>query len=166
MDKQILRKFLKAGFMEKQRLYPTDLGTGQGSIISPTLAVMALSGIERKLRSSRKRERDKEKINFISYADDFVITGNSPELLTEKVIPIVIESLKEVGLELSQEKSKITHIDKGFNFLGFNVRKYRGTLLLNYNRLEAGGLISRLEVGITLKRYWQYYWTDVHQNDY
>lgn len=91
MDKQILRKFLKAGFMEKQRLYPTDLGTGQGSIISPTLAVMALSGIERKLRSSRKRERDKEKINFISYADDFVITGNSPELLTEKVIPIVIE---------------------------------------------------------------------------
>ena len=130
MDKQILRKFLKAGFMEKQRLYPTDLGTGQGSIISPTLAVMALSGIERKLRSSQKRERDKEKINFISYADDFVITGNSPELLTEKVIPIVIESLKEVGLELSQEKSKITHIDKGFNFLGFNVRKYRGTLLI------------------------------------
>ena len=129
MDKQILRKFLKAGFMEKQRLYPTDLGTGQGSIISHTLAIMALSGIEQKLRSSRKRERDKEKINFISYADDFVITGKSLGLLTEKVIPIVIESLKEVGRELSQEKSKKTHIDKGFNFLGFNVRKYRGILL-------------------------------------
>lgn len=130
MDKQVLGKFLKAGYMEKQRLYPTELGTGQGSIISPTLAVMALSGIEEKLRSSRKRERDKEKINFISYADDFVITGNSPELLKEKVIPIVIEALKEVGLELSQEKSKITHIDEGFNFLGFNIRKYRGTLLI------------------------------------
>ena len=39
-------------------------------------------------------------------------------------------------------------------------------VVLNYNRLEAGGLISRLEVGITLKRYWQYYWTDVRQNDY
>jgi RNA-directed DNA polymerase len=64
------------------------------------------------------------------WATRLVITGNSPELLTEKVIPIVIESLKEVGLELSQEKSKITHIDKGFNFLGFNVRKYRGTLLI------------------------------------
>lgn len=130
MDKEILRKFLKAGFMEKHRLHPTELGTGQGSIISPTLALMALSGIERKIRSPRKRERDKEKINFISYADDFVITGNSPELLEEKVIPIIKDFLKEVGLELSQEKTKITCIDDGFNFLGFNVRKYRGTLLI------------------------------------
>lgn len=130
MDKQVLKKFLKVGFMEKQRLYPTNLGTGQGSIISPTLALMALSGIEQKLKSSRKRDRDKEKINFISYADDFVITGTSAELLKEKVIPIVTESLKEVGLELSQEKSKITHIDKGFNFLGYNVRKYNGILLI------------------------------------
>jgi RNA-directed DNA polymerase len=130
MDKQILRKFLKAGFMEKQRLYHTELGTEQGSIISPTLALMALSGIEGRIRSSRKRARDKEKINFISYADDFVITGDSPELLEEKVIPIVIEFLKEVGLELSKEKSRITCIDDGFNFLGFNVRKYRGILLI------------------------------------
>jgi RNA-directed DNA polymerase len=130
MDKTILKKFLKAGFMEKQRLYPTEMGTGQGSIISPTLAIMALSGIEHKVRSARKRVRDKEKINFISYADDFVITGSSPELLKEKVIPIVVESLKEVGLELSYEKSKITCIDEGFNFLGFNVRKYNGVLLI------------------------------------
>lgn len=142
MDKQILRKFLKAGYMEKQRLYPTELGTGQGSIISPTLALMALSGIEQKLRSSRKRERDKEKINFISYADDFVITGNSPELLAEKVIPIVIESLKEVGLELSQEKSRITHIDKGFNFLGFNVRKYRGVLLIKPSKYNINAFLE------------------------
>ncbi len=130
MDKQILRKFLRAGYMEKRRLYFTELGTEQGSIISPTLALMALSGIEGRIRDHRKRTRDKEKINFISYADDFIITGESTELLEEKVIPIVIESLKEVGLELSQEKSKITHIDNGFDFLGFNVRKYRGTLLI------------------------------------
>lgn len=130
MDKQILRKFLKAGFMEKQKLYSTELGTGQGSIISPTLAMMALSGIERKVRSTCSRQRSKEQINFVSYADDFVITGNSPELLKDKVIPIVTEFLAERGLELSQEKSKITHIDEGFNFLGFNVRKYKGKLLI------------------------------------
>ena len=130
MDKQILRKFLKAGFMEKQKLYPTELGTGQGSIISPTLAMMALSGIERKVRSTCSRQRSKEQINFVSYADDFVITGNSPELLKDKVITIVTEFLAERGLELSQEKSKITHIDEGFNFLGFNVRKYKGKLLI------------------------------------
>ena len=116
--------------MEKQKLYPTELGTGQGSIISPTLAMMALSGIERKVRSTCSRQRSKEQINFVSYADDFVITGNSPELLKDKVITIVTEFLAERGLELSQEKSKITHIDEGFNFLGFNVRKYKGKLLI------------------------------------
>jgi RNA-directed DNA polymerase len=130
MDKQILRKFLKAGFMEKQKLYPTELGTEQGSTISPTLAIMALSGIERKVRSTSSRQRAKEQINFVSYADDFIITGNSPELLKGKVIPIVTEFLAERGLELSQEKSKITHIDEGFNFLGLNVRKYKGKLLI------------------------------------
>jgi len=66
----------------------------------------------------------------VSYADDFVITGASPELLKEKIIPIVSGCLKEVGLELSREKSRITHIEEGFNFLGFNVRKYNGTLLI------------------------------------
>ena len=116
--------------MEKQKLYSTELGTGQGSIISPTLAMMALSGIERKVRSTCSRQRSKEQINFVSYADDFVITGNSPELLKDKVIPIVTEFLAERGLELSQEKSKITHIDEGFNFLGFNVRKYKEKLLI------------------------------------
>lgn len=149
MDKRILGKFLKAGFMEKQRLYPTELGTGQGSIISPTLAVMALSGIEQKLRSSRKRERDKEKINFISYADDFVVTGDSPEILKEKVIPIIVESLKEVGLELSREKSKITHIDEGFNFLGFNLRKYRGTLLIKPSKDNISDFLK--EIRSTIK---------------
>ena len=91
---------------------------------------MALSGIEAKVRSANNTIRNKEKINFISYADDFVITCDSPELLKEKVIPIVQESLKEVGLELSYEKTKITNIDKGFNFLGYNVRKYNGLMLI------------------------------------
>ena len=130
MDKQILRKFLKAGYMEKQRLYPTEMSSGQGGIISPTLALMALSGIEAKVRSSRKRKREEEKINFIPYANDFAITGDSLELLKEKVIPIVQESLNAVGLELSKEKSRITNIEEGFNFLGYNVRKYNGTLLI------------------------------------
>ena len=67
MDKQILKKFLTAGYMERHKLYPTELGAGQGSIISPTLALMALSGIERKLKESSRKG---DKINFISYADD------------------------------------------------------------------------------------------------
>ena len=142
MDKIILKKFLKAGYMEKQKLYFSEFGTGQGSIISPTLALMTLTGIENRIRSAKERQRALEKINVISYADDFIITGNSKELIEEKVIPIVTEFLKERGLELSQEKSKITSIDEGFDFLGFNVRKYRGKLLIKPRKANVKGFLK------------------------
>ncbi len=131
MNKIILRKFLKAGFMEEGKHQTTDLGTPQGGIISPTLALIALSGLETKLVSTRKRQRDKEKIHMITYADDFIVTSASEQYLLDKVIPTVTISLEKVGLELSIEKSKITRIEKGFDFLGFNIRKYpHGKLLI------------------------------------
>lgn len=124
MNRTVLRKFLKAGFMEDGKHHATELGAPQGGIISPTLAVIALSGLEAKLVSTRKRQRDKEKIHLITYADDFIVTAASEEYLKDKVIPTLVASLQEVGLELSIEKSRITKIEEGFNFLGFNVRKY------------------------------------------
>ena len=130
MDKVILRKFLKAGFVENGEEHPTESGACQGGVISPTLAVMALSGIERKLVRDKAKHRNKEKINMIAYADDFVVTAASEAILRDKVIPTITAALKEVGLELSQEKTKITQIDKGFDFLGFNIRKYKSGKLL------------------------------------
>lgn len=131
MDKTILHKFLKSGFMEKNQLYPTTAGTPQGGCCSPALAVMALSGLERILQSTTQYRRDKEKINMISYADDFVVTAASKELLEDKVMPLLVKALAKVGLELSTTKTKITHIEDGFDFLGFNVRKYpNGKLLI------------------------------------
>ena len=59
-----------------------------------------------------------------------ICTASSKEILEEKVLPTVTKFLSERGLELSQEKTKITHIDEGFDFLGFNVRKYKGKLLI------------------------------------
>jgi len=91
---------------------------------------MALSGLERLVRSPIEKQRDKEKINMIAYADDFVVTAASKELLEGKVIPTLTEALAKVGLELSIEKTKITRIDEGFDFLGFNVRKYKDGKLL------------------------------------
>jgi RNA-directed DNA polymerase len=70
------------------------------------------------------------KVNFIRYADDFVITGESKELLENEVRPLVEAFLAERGLVLSKEKTKTTHIDEGFDFLGQNIRKYRGKLLI------------------------------------
>ena len=128
MDKQILSKFLKAGFMEKKMLYPIKLGVPQGSIIAPTISLMALSGLEKKLKCLFKKRGNK--VNIVSYADDFIVTGASKELLRESVVPVIEAFLREIGLEISKEKSRITDIEKGFDFLGFNVRKYNRKLLI------------------------------------
>ena len=136
MDTQILEKWLKCGYVETQKLFPTDEGTPQGGTISPTLMNMTLDGLERLLhdrRPTRKKVNGKthcNKMNFVRYADDFIITGESPEFLREKVLPIVREFLTERGLQLSEEKTVITHIGEGFDFLGKNIRKYNGKLLI------------------------------------
>ena len=125
MDKVILRKWLKAGFMDKGALFPTEAGTPQGGIISPTLANMALDGLEKVLRKKIQRNTHTgKKVNMVRYADDFIITGKSKDLLENEVKPLVEQFLKERGLVLSPEKTKITHIRDGFNFLGWNIRKY------------------------------------------
>ncbi len=128
MDKTILRQWLKAGFMEKGIFHETEEGTPQGGIISPVPANMALDGLERKLR---KEFTKKEKVNLIRYADDFIVTGATKELLQERVRPVIMNHIGERGLSLSEEKTKITHIREGFDFLGWNVRKFgKGKLII------------------------------------
>lgn len=127
MDKTLLTKWLRAGYIEKATLHPTFHGVPQGGVISPCILVLALSGLEGTVKSVTS---PRDKVNVISYADDFVITGASREILENKVMPAVEAFLKERGLELSPSKTKITHIDEGFDFLGFNVRKYKGKLLI------------------------------------
>jgi RNA-directed DNA polymerase len=126
MDKVILSKWLKAGFIDKYVFYPTEEGVPQGGIISPVLANLALDGLETELWKRYPRA----KVNLVKFADDFVITGNSKELLGNEIAPFVAEFLNERGLELSPEKTRITHIDEGFDFLGQNIRKYKGKLLI------------------------------------
>lgn len=133
VDKTILKKWLKAGYMEKQALYPTEEGTPQGGIISPVLANLTLDGLERLLDEryrSTTRKGKKAKVHLIRYADDFLISGSSKELLEQEVKPLVETFMKERGLTLSPEKTVITHINEGFDFLGQNARKYNGTLLI------------------------------------
>ena len=124
MDKIILRKFLKTKIVKNGGTYPVVSGIPQGGVISPCLTLITLSGLEKKLKSRNDRIRNKEKINLVAYADHCIITGASEEVLNKKVIPIVEEFLRERGLELSKEKTKIRHIEEGFDFLGFNIRKY------------------------------------------
>jgi RNA-directed DNA polymerase len=127
MDKSILRQWLKAGYIDKNVFHQTEDGTPQGGIASPTLANIALDGLEKALKAISKQS---DKINFVRYADDFICTAATREILEQKVQPTIIKFLQERGLELSLEKTKITHIDEGFDFLGFNLRKYKGKLLI------------------------------------
>jgi RNA-directed DNA polymerase len=133
MDKKVLRDWLKAGYVESGKLFPTKAGTPQGGIASPTIANIALDGLEAVLAERFGRTQsaiNRFRVRLVRYADDFIITGNSKELLENEVKPCVEAFLAERGLELSKEKTQITHISKGFDFLGQNVRKYGGKLLI------------------------------------
>ena len=138
-NKRVLNQWLKCGVVDKGQLVSTDEGTPQGGIISPTLANLTLDGLERGLqahiRASLGFAKGKTaKVNLVRYADDFVVTGDSKELLETVVKPWVEQFLRERGLELSEAKTRIVHIDEGFDFLGWNFRKYSGTLLIKPSR--------------------------------
>jgi RNA-directed DNA polymerase len=138
MDRAILQKWLKAGYMDKHVFHETTDGTPQGGIISPALANCALDGLERLLKEKFPAKKPLPSlggklpcVHFIRYADDFIITGRTKELLEEEVKPLVEQFLQPCGLELSPKKTVITHVEQGFDFLGQNVRKYpKGKLLI------------------------------------
>jgi RNA-directed DNA polymerase len=140
IDKTILRQWLKVGFIDKNVLYPTDEGVPQGGIISPIIANLALDGLETVLR----QRYPKAKVNLVRFADDFLITGTSKELLEKEIAPLVEEFLKERGLNLSPEKTHLTHIEDGFDFLGQNIRKYKGKLLIKPSRKNVKAFLHKV----------------------
>jgi RNA-directed DNA polymerase len=160
MDRAILQKWLKSGYMDKHVFYETTDGTPQGGIISPALANCALDGLERLLKekfpTGRSVSHSRERfpcVNFIRYADDFVITGKSKEILEEEVKPLVEHFLRDRGLELSPTKTVITHIVEGFDFLGQNVRRYpNGKLLIKPSKKNVGAFLDRIRMIIKAAR--------------
>src|SRR5467141_5192296 len=137
MDRAILQKWLKSGSMEKHVLHETTDGTPQGGIISPALSNCALDGLERLLKEkypAGKRLKslggEKPCVNLVRYADDFVITSKSKELLEGEIKPLIEQFLQRRGLEHSQTKTVITPVKHGFDFLGQNVRRYPNGKLL------------------------------------
>jgi RNA-directed DNA polymerase len=141
MDKKTLEKWLTAGYFENEKVYETKVGIPQGGVISPTILTMTLSGLEDAVNAVATRA---DKVHVIIYADDFVITGASKEILENKVKPVVIDFLAERGLELSQQKTKITSIHDGFDFLGFNVRKYNGKMLIKPSKKSIRTFLQKI----------------------
>lgn len=184
MDKSILKQFLKAGFIFQNELFPTDEGTPQGGIISPILANMALDGIEDVLRQKYYLSKDgkesefvrnKTLINFVRYADDFIITAKTEEIALE-VKEVVRDFLKERGLELSDEKTVVTNINDGFDFLGWTFRKFKGKLIVKPSKKSIKAIVTKLSDTIKRGKAWEQSvlimklnqqirgWTNYHQS--
>jgi RNA-directed DNA polymerase len=147
MDGGILHKWLKAGYIDKEVFHQTDEGVSQGGTASPVIANLALDGIERILNkayppnSARARHA---KVHMIRYGDDIVFTSSSRELLEEQITPMVQQFLGERGLTLSPEKTMIKHINEGFDFLGQNIRKYAGKLLIKPAKKKVKAILRKV----------------------
>ena len=159
MDKSVLKQFLKAGFIFKRELFPTEDGTPQGGVISPILANMALDGMQEALINrfdlSAKGKvsafvHNKSKVNLVRYADDFIVTAATKEI-AEEVKGLIREFLKTRGLKLSEEKTVIAHINDGFDMLGWTFRKWDGKLIVKPSKISIQAIVRNLSDTI-LKR--------------
>jgi len=146
MEKTTLEKWLKAGFIDQHGFHPTEAGTPQGGIISPVLANFTLDGLETELRQRFPKPKTgyNAKVNLVRYCDDFIVTAISKEVLETEVKPLVEQFLHQRGLELSPEKTRITHIETGFDFLGQTLRKYNGKLIIKPSRKSVKAFLSKL----------------------
>ena len=150
MDTRVLNQFLKAGYIFDGILYRNESGTPQGGIISPTLANMALDGMEQIL----KERFPGKKVHLIRFADDFLVTAESKETAAQCKL-VIIDFLKERGLELSEEKTRIVHIDDGFDFLGWNFRKFKGKLLIKPSKKAIAAITHKLSEVIKSAKAWK-----------
>ncbi len=149
MDKRVLHQFLKQGSAGREKWFFPEGGTARDGSIFATIGNMALDGLEPMLRKHFKPcwihgKSFYPAVNYTRYGNDFIITGATPELLVEEVIPIVRRFLKTRGLTLSEEKTCITHVDDGCDFLGCNIRKYSGKLLIKPAKAEVMRFLAKI----------------------
>ena len=123
-----IEQWLKAGYVESGALHATDEGAPQGAICSPVLANIALDGLGAVLQRL-KLPSGRGQLHLVRYCDDFVVAAPRRDLL-EDALPHISTWLAERGLELHPEKTRIVHVDQGFPFLGFHLRRYKGKLLI------------------------------------
>jgi RNA-directed DNA polymerase len=146
----MIRGWLKAGMFEPGRGFaPTEEGTPQGGVISPLLLNVALHGMKeaagvRRIDSgSHAAEVMAGSPILVRYADDVTVLCHSQEQ-ARQVKARLAEWLTPWGLAFNEDKTQIVHLQEGFDFLGFNVRRYRSKLLIKPSKAAIGRLRKRL----------------------
>jgi RNA-directed DNA polymerase len=135
--RSLIKGWLKAGFVFDGKFNSTEIGTPQGGVISPLLANIGLHGLETFVKSTNP------KFGVVRYADDFIVTARDKGSLETAKIQIQ-QWLSERGLELSTEKTLITSMEEGFDFLGFNHRHYNGKLLIKPSKKKILDFCNRI----------------------
>jgi RNA-directed DNA polymerase len=123
MNKRVLSTWLRSGFLDRGTLFPTTAGVPQGGIISPVVSNMVLDGLETVVHGGSWHRRV-HNINYVRWADDFIVTATSRQVLEDTVLPRINAFLAERGVRLSPTKTVITPIAQGFDFLGQTLRKH------------------------------------------
>lgn len=145
----LVRQWLKAGVVERGRFAPTEEGTPQGGVISPLLLNVALHGMEAAAgvdyyKMDAKGARTVAGTPaLVRYADDFVVmcyTRDQAEAARSRLS----QWLAPRGLSFNEDKTRIVHVDDGFDFLGFNVRRYGGKLLIKPSKAAVTRFRQRL----------------------
>jgi RNA-directed DNA polymerase len=139
-DKRVLalvKAFLKAGLLDEEGINrDTNTGTPQGGILSPLLANLALSHLDdhfdarwaahgNATNRMRYRNRGGATYRLVRYADDFTVSVHGTREHAEALWVDVTDILATIGLRLAEDKTRVVHIDEGFDFLGFHIQRHR-----------------------------------------
>jgi RNA-directed DNA polymerase len=148
-DKHILQSWLQSGYLYEDAFYETTEGFPQGGVISPTLANWALDGLDQLLAPWLGTAKGRTHlVHYVRYADDFIITCRTKELLEKEILPLVTAFFAERGLTLSPEKTVITHISEGFDFLGQTLRKFKGKLIIRPSKKSIKAILEKIRATI------------------
>ena len=151
--RELIAGWLKAGVVEDGRFTPTEEGTPQGGVVSPALLNVVLHGME--TAAGARYQRSGSNAAFavpgspvlVRYADDLVALCHSRHE-AEQVKARLAAWLAPRGLAFNEDKTRIVTLDEGFDFLGFNVRRYRGKLLIKPSKAAVRRIRERLRVEI------------------
>jgi RNA-directed DNA polymerase len=146
-SRDMIRAWLKAGVVEQGRLSRTEEGTPQGGVVSPVLLNIALHGMET-AAGVRYGADERAKKGFpvlIRYADDFVVHCHTRQEALE-VKARLAAWLAPRGLAFNEDKTRVLSLDEGYDFLGFNVRRYRRKLLIKPSKAAVRRIRERLRI--------------------
>lgn len=140
--RNLVREWLKAGYVEADFFHETDSDTPQGGIVSPLLLNVALHGLQQTLGPD---------FGYVRYADDLIVCASTREKI-EAAKSTIEEWLQPRGLTLHPEKTRIVHINDGFNFLSFSVRQYKGKCLIKPQKEKVLAFLGRLRLWLNKHR--------------